>query len=525
MNRARRRTAAERSLRVSLARKSSAYASLVCCVFAVASGLVDLNNPAGRPAAALTVGGVCLGVGALTVRSLQIQARRQPTRSVYAAVVVGWLTMIFVSAIFYLVGGATTSVADAVFESVAALTTTSFSTFADVETLSRGMLLWRAATQWMGGFATLVLLVAVLPRYLPVNVLDTKQESGLVTTRGGEDIRVREILAAYTGLTLICIGLYAVVGMGLFDSLCYAFSTASTGGLANHNEGLAHFSSAAVEWAAAAGMSLAGVSITAIWWAMRGRVRPLRESFELKVYAGLLLALSLLVWLAGWLANEAGGGEEGLRHAVFSVASGMSSTGFRLVDWSSWSWGLQFLMLGIIATGGMSHSAGGGFRLSRAIPAMQYAYRELIIQLHPNAVHVVKLGRRMVSERSLSFLNAFQVITGLVMVIGAFGLALGGVDLLGAISGAASALATMGPALGDLAPLREVSELSGTAMGFLACLMFLGKLLIYPVIIAAGLQVLRLSSTTLGALRQSRTSWVLRPRNPGRRLPSATERQ
>ena len=498
---------------------ASSWAGAVCGLFALASGLIDLGKPSSLPF--LILGGVCLLAGLWGVRRFRmfsIFSRNHQAKTTFAAVVSAWMTMVVISSAAYLWTGATTSVPNALFESVAGFCTTSLSAFSDLESLSQGVLFWRASTQWIGGFASLVLLVVVLPVYTPMNFLDSVRKGIRLRVsadpRLQDGSRLREILTAYTALTLFCAAIYGAAGMGLFDAATYAFSTTSTGGGTNHTEGLAHFGSTAVEWAVTLGMALSGVSIVAVWWALRGRLGTLWNSFELKLYAGLLLALSLLVWL--W-NDPVAGGTDSLREAAFSVASALSSTGYRLADWSGWPWGLQLLLLGVIVTGGMSGSAGGGFRLSRAVPALQYAYRELVIQLHPNTVHVVKLGRKYVSEGSLSFLNAFQILLGMTVVGGAFGLALTGMDLLGAISSAMSALATMGPALGDLAPGFNAYDLSGGERGFLMALMFLGRLLIYPVLLTFGVLAARLWTQTRDVLPSGMPKWFPRLQRSGMR--------
>lgn len=53
---------------------------------------------------------------------------------------------------------------DAIFETVSGLTTTGASIFSSPSSLPRGLQLWRALTQWMGGMGILVLMLALLPK-------------------------------------------------------------------------------------------------------------------------------------------------------------------------------------------------------------------------------------------------------------------------------------------------------------------------------------------------------------------------
>ena len=49
------------------------------------------------------------------------------------------------------------------FEAMSGLTTTGATIINDIEAMPRGLLLWRALTQWVGGVGIVVLFVAVLP--------------------------------------------------------------------------------------------------------------------------------------------------------------------------------------------------------------------------------------------------------------------------------------------------------------------------------------------------------------------------
>ena len=73
---------------------------------------------------------------------------------------------------------------------------------------------------------------------------------------------------------LLVAALYALFGMGMFDAVAHAFTTVSTGGFSTHDESLAHFDSAGVEWTAIGAMILAGGNFALYWHALRGK--PLR---------------------------------------------------------------------------------------------------------------------------------------------------------------------------------------------------------------------------------------------------------
>ena len=461
---------------VALSLHSSAWAAVACGLALVLSALVGLSDR--RDALALgSLGAACILGGGLHIRRARPQ-RHPPSMAVLSAACSTWLTMIAISAVAYLASGTTGSVPDAVFESVAGFCTTNLSVIGDLGSLSPGVLLWRSLTQWLGGFAALALLSAALPLHVPALVLPG--DGGALPDRASAPpfgTQLRRLAIVYCSIAMLCAAAYAAAGMGPLDAFSYSFTTVSTGGFGNHTGGLAHFDSVAVDAVATVFMALAGVSAVTLWWAVRGRFRILRRSFELRVYLVVLAAAILVVTAWTW----DGRGPEALRSGALAVTAAMSSTGFEVAAWSEWAWGAQMLIVALIATGGMAGTAGGGFRMRRAIAVARYAYRELVTEIHPHTVHVVKIGRRSVGERSLAMLNGFQILFALSVVAGVFGLSLAGMDLWAGASASVSALATMGPA-----PGADLTALGGVERGVLAVLMLLGRLAFFPLVVAAG---------------------------------------
>ena len=454
---------------------AAAWAAAACGAGLTLSGLVGLAD-LGEATALLCLGVGCGALGTLGVRRLR-PPHDPPATATFVAAGSALLTMIAISVAAYLATGTTGSVPDAIFESVAGFCTTNLTVLEGLESLPAGVLFWRALTQWIGGFAALALLVAALPLHVPALVLPG--DGGVLPDRASAPpfgTQVRRLAIVYCTVGVLCAAAYAAAGMGAFDAVGYAFTTTSTGGFGNHDGGLAHFDSVAVDAVASVFMALAGVSAVTLWWAVRGRFRILRRSFELRVYLLVLAAAILVVTAWTWDSR----GPEALRSGALAVTAAMSSTGFEAA-WSDWAWGAQMLIVALIATGGMDGTAGGGFRMRRAIAVARYAYRELVTEIHPHTVHVVKIGRRSVGERPLAMLNGFQILFALSVVAGVFALSLAGMDLWAGAGASVSALATMGPA-----PGVDPATLGAPERGILAVLMLLGRLAFFPLLVAAG---------------------------------------
>lgn len=412
---------------------------------------------------------------------------RLRSSTAFVGMFTSWLASVAVSTVTYLVLGTFERWDDAVFESVAGFTTTATTVLLDPERLSNATLAWRAGTQWAGGLAALLFVVAVLPS-IGVGGLD-------VTSAGhrhsGTQLRSRRTVAQmqrlagfYAVLTAMGIVLFLLGGMRPFDAITYAATTISTGGFANHTGSFAHFESAAIEWAGFGGMVLGGANLALLFRALRGR-DPLRllGSFELRAYL-LVIAVGGAV-IALTTAPAGGLSHESVRRAYFHIASATSTAGHYVGDgWGTWDIGPQVLLLAVMGIGSMSGSTGGGFRMVRALALVGYLRRELVLQVHPRAVAAVRVGRRIVSDQLVNRMIGYQAQYLLVAGVGAIVIAALGADLVTAVSGAISSLANVGPALGELTPgSGGVLELPRPARAALLPLMLLGRLEIAPVLV------------------------------------------
>lgn len=430
-----------------------------------------------------------LAIGGLHLVVFEIPQRLR-TATAFAAVASIFTVFVSVSTVTYLVTGTFDGVDDALFESVAGFTTTALSVLDQPEEVARGVVFWRALTQWIGGFTSLVVIVALLP-FLGVGGLEVSdvdrstRRVGLFSsrTRG----LIRRLATVYLGLSVAGLALFAIGGMGPFDAVTYALTTISTGGFQNHAGSFAFFESALIEWLAVGGMMLAGVNLALLARTLRGQLGPLQRSAELRVYLGFLVVGTAIVFsqLVGELDQP---WTTTLRHAAFSVTSVVSTTGAAATDWGGWPVGPQVLLLLFMGVGSMSGSTGGGFRIIRAMALFGYVRRELLRQLQPRAIVVVKVGKEGLGEALVSRLIGYQVLFVGVAGAAALGVSLFDVDLVSSMSVAISALANVGPALGSVSPGSGGAGLSDGARLVLIPVMLLGRLEISPILI--GLLVL-----------------------------------
>lgn len=465
---------------------------------AAAASVLD-DRRAMAPLAGCALAGAA--IGALLHRRCALPGTLRPAGT-HAAVLIGWLLLIGVSTATYLVCGTFDRVDDALFESTAGFTTTALSVLEPVEGTPKGVLLWRASTQWLGGFAAVIVVVALLP-LLGVG--------GIEADGVGADRRnrlrspqiastTRRLARAYLLLSAGGVGLFLLAGMGPFDAVTYAMTTISSGGFGNHDGSIAYFDSTLVEWCTIGGMVLAGANLALLMSAARGRLSSILGSTELRAYLAAVVVMSAVMT---WLSAPSGAvSAESARHATFAVTSAISTTGHTVGGWADWGHGPLVLLILLAGVGAMSGAPGGGFRVVRALTLMGVVRREIVRQLHPRSVVVVKVGRTPIDERVISHMIGYQVAWLLLAGAGAILLGATGLALTEALTAAVTALATYGPALGDLRAGATV--LPDTALLVLLPLMLAGRLEISPVVIGA--------AALLRGRRRAR-----RPRRPGPR--------
>jgi len=408
---------------------------------------------------------------------------------VFVSVTSSWLAMAVVGALPYLATGAITDLDMALFESVSGFTTTGATVLQSgsdpsVFDASVGLLFWRSVTQWLGGMGVIVLVVAVLPSVGSWGMGLLEAEAPGPT---GERLTPRvthtaqHLWAFYLGFTVLTMVGYLAAGMNLYDAASHSLTTVSTGGFSRYTLSIAHFESTAVEWVAIAAMFVAGSSFTLLYRLVRGKPGPLIRSVEFRLYVALLAVATGMTWFSS--------GEPfavtGLRNSLFTITSVVSTTGYGTADFvGAWEPQAQAVVLILMPIGAMAGSTAGGVKLVRVLAVASLAHRETLAQLHQKLIRPVRVGRSLIDDRVVN-----RVVGFLVLVLAAFGgggllIALTGEDVITAFSASATTLGNVGPGLGDVGPRSDFAGL--TVFARLVCIvnMLLGRLEIYPVLLA-----------------------------------------
>ena len=134
---------------------------------------------------------------------------------------------------------------DSFFESVSGFTTTGATIITDVEATDRGLLLWRAITNWIGGIIIVMMFMFIIPMVVSGGRGLLKNE---MSGSGGGNLTVKlgsaakQFIAMYIILTAIFTLILYIQNLTLLDSVTIAMSSISIGGFLNTNDSMASYS-------------------------------------------------------------------------------------------------------------------------------------------------------------------------------------------------------------------------------------------------------------------------------------------
>ncbi len=375
---------------------------------------------------------------------------------------------------------------DAVFVSVAALTTTGSDLMVGLDVLPESILFYRQWLQWLGGMGIIVLAVAILPLLgvggmqlyraeTPGPTKDTKLTPRITET-------AKTLWTIYLLFTVVCAIAYRVAGMGWFDAIGHSFSTVSLGGLSTHDLGIGYFDSVAVEAVAIVFMILGGVNFALHFQAFqKGSLKHYWRDPEFSTYILLLFWLAVFVctYLAATHYHDDTGAS--IRNGIFHVVSIMTTAGFSAGTFSDWPDMLPVLLILSSFIGACAYSTGGGMKVIRWLLLTKQGTREIRRLVHPHAQFAAKMGSRAVPEKVVSavwgFFSVYVVVFAALMLVT---MALG-LDHVTAFSAVAAGLNNLGPGLGDVA--TNYAGIPDAVKWVLMLAMLLGRLEIFTLLI------------------------------------------
>jgi trk system potassium uptake protein TrkH len=395
-----------------------------------------------------------------------------------------WVLLPLFGALPFILGDTAARPVDAIFESVSGFTTTGATVFTGLESLPRGLLLWRGITHWLGGIGIIVMAMVFLPELKVGGMQIFRSEAfetmGKILPRAAEI--ARGISVIYVGLTVACALAYRAAGMNPFDALVHSMSTVATGGFANYDSSLGSFS-AGVHYVAIIFMLTTALPYVRFVQFAAGTARPLFADSQVRLFF-LIVALATLALSLTVAAREAELSERAFRESLFNVTSIITGTGFAVNDYMQWG---EFAIT-VIFFLGLIGGCAGSTSCSVKIFRYQILFASIRVELRrlhsPNGIFTPRFEGKPLTEEVLDAVMAFFVTFILSLGLFSVALTLTGLDSLTAVSGAASALANIGPGLGPvIGPAGNFATLNDPAKWILSLAMIVGRLELMVVLV------------------------------------------
>jgi len=415
--------------------------------------------------------------GTMALASANSRTASLNIQQAFLLTVMSWAVLPVAGALPFWLGAPQSSFTDAYFEAMSGLTTTGSTVFTQLENLPMGTLLWRGMLQWFGGIGIIVVAMAFLPSLKVGGMQFFRSEGfetlGKILPRAGEI--AYSIAIIYLVLTATATLAFAITGMSFFDSLVHAMTTVSTGGFANSDASFGAFSGTP-EYIAAFFMILASLPFVRYVQLMNGSTVPLWRDVQTRGFLKLVVFLVLLLtFFRMYIEGEKS--EEAFREVLFNVTSVLSGTGYSSTDYQLWGAFpvMIFFIAGLI--GGCAGSTCCSIKIFR-FQILIVALKQQIKRIHsPHGVFSPRYDGRAVNEDVMSSVMAFFVMFLLTFGVLAVALSLLGLDFITSVSGAATALANVGPGLGpEIGPAGNFAGLSDAAKWVLTLAMLLGRL-------------------------------------------------
>lgn len=426
-----------------------------------------------------------LFIGVALILSTRSSSRRINLRQAFVLTALCWLVIPTFGAFPFAFSVLDLNYPNAFFEAMSGVTTTGSTVIVGLDKAPPGILLWRALLQWLGGIGIIAMAITVLPLLqvggMQLFRMESSDKSEKALPRTAQIAGWTGVI--YLGLTLLCALLYWMAGMRRFDAIAHAMTTIATGGYSTHDASMGFFNNGWIDAIAVIFMLLGSLPFVLYLRALRGNPGSLWRDQQVRLFLAIAAVAVAVMTLYLHMKN----GVEALsalRLASFNVVSIITGTGFATTDFGLWGGFAVAAMFCMMFIGGCAGSTTCGLKVFRFQVLYAAASIQLRRLLQPNGVFIPYYNGKPVSEQVLASVMAFFFLFILCWVVLSIGLGFTGLDFLTATSGAAAAIANVGPGLGDMiGPAGNFAEVPVAAKWMLSFGMLLGRLELFTILV------------------------------------------
>lgn len=427
-------------------------------------------------------------VGLYLTRCIHPATRHLGKRDGFLLTAMVWVVFSIFGMVPFLVAGPRLDFSAAYFEAMSGFTTTGVSTIEHPEALSHGMHLWRALMQWLGGMGIILFTLAVIPLLNHSGGL--QMFNAEVTGITHDKIRPRisqtakTLWGIYVTLTVTLTLLLWAGPMDLFQSICHAMGTLSTGGYMTEPDGISGFGCGTyLRVVLILFMFLGGVNFGLIFKTFRGDFKALGKN---EVFRAFVIAIGVYTLLLAICAAFHGGvqnWEDSLLEPLFQCMSTITSTGVPSDGFVHWGPLAIALTLAMMLSGGCAGSTSGGAKIDRLLVFFKHMRNEVYRAVYPNSIRPVVMDGQILAPELVNKVVAFMGFYIMIVLAGVALLAIGGTPVWDGFFASFSCICNTGFGTHVVGLSTTFSSLPSGALWVLCLEMLTGRLEIFTILV------------------------------------------
>ena len=394
-----------------------------------------------------------------------------------------WLSIAIFGSLPFIFSSINFSITNAFFESMSGITTTGSTIISNLESMPKGILLWRALLQWLGGIGIIVMAITLMPIMnvggMQLFKISNNDSSEKILPKSKE-IALR-LIYIYSGLTVLCALSYKFLGMNIFDSLTHSMTTIATGGFSNYNDSIGFFDNSSIEISAMIFIILGSLPFIAYIKFLSGNKKIFFSDIQIKTFMKIIV-ISIIILSLYLIINKST--ELNLRAIIFNVISILTGTGYVNAQFDNWGGFPLILFLVLMFIGGCAGSTTCGIKIFRIQILYSFVSNQIKKIIYPKGIFVMKYNQSPVDDKFIASIISFIYMYLVIFFIIAALLSLTGLDFITSISGAATSISNVGPGLGStIGPNGNFSSLPDFSKWILTLGMILGRLELFAILV------------------------------------------
>ncbi len=409
--------------------------------------------------------------------------RKVNLQQAFLLTALSWLSVAVFGSLPFIFSSMDMSITDAFFESMSGITTTGSTIISNLENAPKGILLWRAILQWLGGIGIIVMAITLMPIMnvggMQLFKISSNDSSEKILPKSKE-VALR-LIYIYSALTAVCAISYWVFGMGKFDSLTHSMTTIATGGFSNYNQSIGYFNSIYIEISSMIFIILGSIPFIAYIKFLNGNKKIFTNDTQIKSFLKIIILSVIILSFYLVLTNNE---NYSFRSIFFNTISILTGTGYVNAEFDSWGSFPITIFLTLMFIGGCAGSTTCGVKIFRIQILYLFILNQLKKIIYPKGVFLIKYDQNSVDEKFIASVISFIFFYFVIFFILAALLSLTGLDFITALSGAATSISNVGPGLGPIiGPNGDFSSLPDISKWVLSVGMILGRLELFAILV------------------------------------------